>query len=42
MDGSSDFAKVMELFDEWLEAHDLKSKFRFAVATDWYVHSTIH
>lgn len=30
------FVEVMRLFDEWLEAQELGSKYRFALATDWY------
>lgn len=31
------FTQVMRLFEDWLEAHELGSKYKFALATDWYV-----
>lgn len=36
VDKSKTFAEVMQTFEEWLEAHGLGAKYKFALATDWY------
>ena len=35
VDKSITFIEVMRLFEEWLETHQLGSKYKFALATDW-------
>ncbi len=35
VDGSAPFTEVMLQFNKWLEDHELGSKYRFALATDW-------
>ncbi len=42
VDKSITFTEVMQLFEDWLETHQLGSQYKFALATDWYVQQSTH